>query len=200
MSKSDRLILSKNLQNLLTKQEGFIKAVEQLKDFSNESIINLDLEIESKNTELKELTKRFKNEETDGKIQCDQNIQKYKYDAAIAILGEKNEIAIDKSNYDNLKSELSILKLKDKTEIDKLLKKERETGDRKLKYALDNCLLKHKAEHAELTAAVKQRDNQIITLQNSIENLKIEIAAQRELTKSVAEAGKQGQISQTFGK
>jgi len=60
--------------------------------------------------------------------------------------------------------------------------------------------LKHRAEIAELTASVKQQEKEITVLSNTIDNLKSELAAQRDLTREVAMAGKQGAITQQFGK
>lgn len=195
-----RLTLAKNIQTLVSKQDAFCKSLETLKEFTSDTLQNLDLEIESKRQDLEELAKEMKNKEIDGKIACDQMLSQYRHEGALKILEESNEIAIAKDKYDSLCNELEEMRSKDKSELSSALDEMRARNKKEMSAALSNCELKHKAEVAELSAGIKQRDNQIQTLEKMLQNLKEEIAAQRQLTKSVAESSKQGAISQTFGK
>lgn len=195
-----RLTLAKNIQTLVSKQDAFAKALETLQTFTSDTLQNLDLEIEAKRQDLEDLAKEMKNKEIDGKITCDQMLKEYRHEGALKILDEHKEIAISKEKYDSLCNELDEMRKKDKSEVTNALEEMRASHKKEMSATI-NCLeLKHKAEVAELSAGIKQRDNQIQTLENMLQNLKEEIAAQRKLTQSVAESSKQGAISQTFGK
>jgi cell division protein FtsB len=55
--------------------------------------------------------------------------------------------------------------------------------------AIRNMELKQKADNASLIAESQQKDREIKNLQSGIQDLRKEVEAQRELTKSVASAG-----------
>ena len=199
MSKA-RLTLAKNVSALTMKQDAFIKAVETMKIFKDETLLEFDLELENKRKEIEDLEKQRKNKEIDDKISCDQSVMKYKYDAAIKILKEVGEIAIVSEEIDNLRQELKNSKEQQEDRIQKVIAEQKASQAKAVSVISTNSELKHKAEHAELTASVKQRDNQILLLTTTIDNLRNELSEQRKLTKDVAMAGKSGAISQSFGK
>lgn len=60
--------------------------------------------------------------------------------------------------------------------------------------------LTHKANNASTQAQVEQQKKEIQVLHQTIENLKLELKEQRELTKEVAQASSRAQITQTIGK
>ena len=60
--------------------------------------------------------------------------------------------------------------------------------------------LTHKAANAQLFAQTEQQKKEILVLQQIIENHKLELKEQRELTKEVAQASSKSQINQTIGK
>ena len=69
-----------------------------------------------------------------------------------------------------------------------------------LEYQLEKIELKNKSELATLTAENQQKMKQIEVMKETIDTLKKKINEQRNLTKHVAEAGRQGQIVQNMGK
>lgn len=192
MSKSTnpRLELAKAINTLVSKQEAFTKAYENLQNFSEETLKNLDLQIETKNTEMKELDVTAQNKQKNLQIEVDQNISEYKYKAVTNILNDRNEVAIDKEEYEFMKKETETLKEKYEREINEL----KITLGARHKKEMDRELctrdLTHKANLAEVNARVEQQTKEIDVLQNTIQNLKVEIAEQRKLTAQVAESSR----------
>lgn len=197
---SARIALSKNISALSTKQDAFMKAVQALGDFNEETLLELDLKIQNKNLDLEELKKTLKNKEIDGKIECDQKIKEYKLEAALKILEENGLVSVETSELENLKTEVSDLKTAEKLLVEDTTKKLEGQHKKAITAITTNSDLKHKAEHATLTASVEQKEKEITVLKETISNLTSELKFQRELTKDVAMASKQGAISQSFGK
>ena len=198
--KSERLRLAEAINNFTKKQDAFLDAYEELSEYKEDIFKDLDLKIEAKQEELKELTKKYKTRETDLKIECDQNFREYEYQKAKEVLEDRDEMAIEKEELEELRDELQQLKDDYKSDLEEALTEERSKLKKEMEYAINNCSLKHKAEIAETKAIAKQKEGEVFLLQETIENLKGEIKEQRKLTQAVAEASKQGAISQNFSK
>ncbi len=193
--KSERLELAMAISNIVSKQDAFTKSVETLQKFQSETLTKLDLEINSKKIELEVLADDYKHKQKDSQIETDQLLAEYKYNGAVNIIKDVNEVPISIDNLQKIKDELKDLR-KDRTqELEDIKKKEREHAHKSLTSAMNNCELKHKAEIAELTASVNQQKREITTLQSAINNLQHELSEQRKLTKDVAEAGRQGAVT-----
>ena len=70
-------------------------------------------------------------------------------------------------------------------------KEEAEKREKAISPAVKNMELQHKAANATVFALSEQREREIQNWKNTITDLSNEISAQRELTRSVAEAGRQ---------
>lgn len=197
---SDTLAFAKAINSLGEKQEDFIKAVNAIKELKAKTLSEIQLEIKTKRDELNDLQKDYENKKKDLQIKLDQELKEYGYEKAIEIIGESGEIGVDEDEYNELKESIEKLKEEHNSEMEEKLNQEKLEGKKQLSQALKNKDLEHKAEIATLTATVQQLTKERETFETTFENLKSEIAAQRELTKQVAEAGKQGAITQTFGK
>ena len=197
---SERIEFTKSINGLVSKQDAFLKAIETLQSFSEESLRNLDLEIDNRKLELKTLEDEYKKKDTDQRIEIDQSLKEYKYNQALTYLKERNEIAVDKSEYNVLKGRVAELEAGFEDRLSEAISKEKGRGEAALKAAINNSNLTHKAEIAEINAQSKQQKTEIQNLLNIIETLKLEIAEQRQLTKQVDEASKSGAITQSFGK
>lgn len=200
MATKAKIALAKTLNTLVAKQDGFAKAVESMKCFSEESINNLTLEIDAKQFELAELEKNFISKEKDGRISVDQKLKEYGYKEAVKIVNSNGQTAVDQEKYDLILAENSELKATLADTIQKTKEEEKIRHKKELNAVISNLELKHQAETATLTAQTQQKDREVDRLEKTIDNLRAEIDAQRSLTKDVAMAGKQGAISQTFGK
>jgi len=68
--KSERLRLAESICNFTKKQDEFVKAYETLKDYKESIFTDLDIQIDTKQSELDLLTKHYKTTEEDLKIEC----------------------------------------------------------------------------------------------------------------------------------
>ena len=199
-SKSNsRLEFAKAINGVTMKQEAFNKAVETLGEFTRDELIKIDLEIEAKKKEFQMLEEQVKNERKNRQIETDQLLKEYKYKGACQILEEQSEVPIKEIDLQNLRTMLGNLQ-KDRTaEVEKIKEDEQKRSKRAIDAAMSHAKLSHKAETAILTATVDQQKKEINSFEQTLLNLKEEIAAQRELTKQVAQAGRSAPITQSFG-
>lgn len=173
------LELTRSIQKISKTQKEFMDAVNTLNSYTEETLHDLNLQIESKKNEIDNLEEEFKISKKKGTIDIDMFFEEYRYDGAVKILKGKGEEPIKSSELYNLKDKIETLGKSMDQEFEEILTKERSTCESALKAALSNAELKHKAE---------------------IANLRDDISAQRELTKEVANASRQGTINQSFGK
>lgn len=200
MSSKERKELTKQIESLVSKQDAFTKAVQGLENFKKECITDLDTDIELKKKELEELAKKYENDVIDGKTRTDQTLKKYEYEEAVKILEKHGEVPSFKEDIENYKNTIVQLKIEHEAGIKKVIDEEKKNSDSALKAVINNSTLKNAADNAELKARANQLENQVVMLNGTITNLQNELKCQRELTKDVAMAGKQGAIQQTFGK
>jgi hypothetical protein len=199
MSKS-QLALSKHISALAVTQTKFTKAVEELKEFKTDSLRELDLEITAKHGELDMLQLTLKNAEIDGKTVCDQRVAKHARDTAVEILKKTKEVPVPQERLAELDAEVKTLKRKRDEDLVSQEKDMEAKHKRATAAIISNQELKAKAELATLMAQVEQGKSQIKVYEASVSSMRDDIAAQRLLTQQVAEAGRQGSISQSFTK
>lgn len=192
---SERLELAKAISNITAKQESFNKAVETLEKYKNEILVTLDLEIETKKKELEDLKESYQRLQKDGQIDTDQFLREYKYKGAVDILTDAGEVPVPETRLKKMENEIELLRQDRTAEMEELRKEERVQARRNTDLAIRNCELTHKAESAELNAEVKQQSHEIDNLRSTIENLKVELAEQRKLTKDVAQASRAAPIT-----
>lgn len=188
---SERLELAKAISNVASKTDAFTAAIEHFKGFSKEVLTKLDLDIEAKRLSLEDLKKDIENNIKNGKIDIDVALKEYKREGAIAMLKEMNETVISTKELDSLKKELNELRTHFDDLVAKAKKEEAERREKAISAAVKNMDLTHKAENAQVLALSEQREREISNLKSTIVDLRTEISAQRELTRSVAEAGRQ---------
>jgi electron transfer flavoprotein alpha subunit len=228
-SGSDRLQLAQAINNLVFKGSSFVEALNTLTEFTNEKLAELDVEIESKKREYNDLVKstdseykhkmkylegeyvtRMKTLETDfknGQIETKQKLTEFELKACKEMAGKHAMLLVEKSENDKAVAEKNAIltelkQLKDSftAKINEHTLLEKKSFEAKLLQEKTNADLTHKAHTAELTAQVSQQIKEIAMLNKTIENLKLEVAEQRNLTKEVANAGAKGAITQNYGK
>jgi hypothetical protein len=192
--------LIKVVETLTTKRDAFVKAVESYEQCTKEIVWNLDRDIELKQEELDKLAKNYENQLTDGKIKLEHDLKMFEYETVLEVLKERKQIPCSETEIHDLKQQIADLKETSANELKKAVSIEKNSSENKLAVELERLTLKHNAETAKLNAEVGQRTSEISVLQNTVKNLQSELAAQRELTKDVALAGKQAPIQQSFGK
>lgn len=191
---------SKAILLLSNKQEAFVKSVEVVNQFVADIRSDLRTDIQAKWLESENLKTSVANERKNLEIETEQNIKQFKYKAAVEILTARDEVPIMKSELQQLRDELARTQKDIESRIETALTMEKDRSKRAVESAVNQCRLKHAAESAELRAKVDQQTVSNKNLLENIVNLKEEVAAQRQLTKEVAMAGKQGAISQYMGK
>lgn len=121
------------------------------------------------------------------------------YNFCLQVLKQKGETTIKASDLNEKNDKLENMIEKHEEELENLEEKLTDQHEKEMKYELEKIELTNRAESANLTAKNEQNVKQIEVLQDTIKSLKVEINEQRNLTKHVAEAGKQGQIVQNMG-
>ena len=197
---SDTLAFAKSINKLIQKQEDFQKMIDELNTFKVETLTNIQLEFDSKRKELDALNKEYDTLKKDLQIKADQEFKEYGYVKAVEILEENDEIAVNEVEYNELQTSIETIKEEMEEETTKQIKDEKINASKELAMVKKTMQLEHKAEIAMLSATVDQLTKERQTFESTIDSLKSEIAAQRDLTRQVAEASKQGAISQQFGK
>ena len=187
---SERLELAKAISNISSKADAFVAATENFKSFSKDTLVKLDLDIEAKRLELSDLQRQIEHNIKNGKIDVDVALREYKREGAVAMLKEMQESVITDKELATLRHELQDLRSNYDAAIATVRKEEAEKRERAISQATKNTELQHKAANATVMALSEQREREIGNLKSTITDLRAEISAQRELTRSVAEAGR----------
>lgn len=209
--------MTKTLEKLTKDQDEFNVNFAALSNYTEEEVSEMDYKLRGKNEEcynyLHELQKKYtekqftlENEfnqrtydlETKYK-QLEQELETEYTNKSIhemsSCLQKYNRSVIETFKYNELLNELELLR----TKLDDL-KKELETQMHKeLTARLQTAKLQHQVETSNMTAQIENQKREIEVLNDTIQTLKSEVQAQRELTHSVANAG-QKQLTQNFGK
>lgn len=190
---SERLELAKAISNLSSKADGFVKAVESFQQFNADKLTQLDLDIASRKAELQDIRDRIAYDIKNGKIEVDQTLKEYKREGAVRILTELNEVVVVEDKWNQMNEELKTLRAGHENAVNEIRKEEASKKAEAIAQITKNHELKNKAELAELVALNKQQEREIASLRATIQELRADITAQRNLTREVAEAsGKSG--------
>lgn len=150
----------------------------------------------------KELELNFKHEQ----IETNQKLREYKLKACKELATENGMLLVEKSDNDKLLGEKSALanelkQLKDKydTTLKAEVSAEKNKFDALLKQEKTTMDLTYKMQTADVNAKVVQLEKEVTVLNKMIDNLKNELAEQRNLTKDVASSASRSAINQSFG-
>jgi len=182
------LALTKALQGVTKAEEGFNKSVGKLSELLTETFSDLETRIESKQKELDDLKLRFEQEEKNRKIEVDQNVREYAYDAAKKILADRKEVAVREEDYEQLREDYSELRATKEQEIRDAVSAERKRNDQHNDALKRTLELQKQAEVAQVEAKLETQIQHIDVLKSTIEALKSDLDEQRKLTKDVAQA------------
>lgn len=185
---------TKNLEN------EYLELNKHLQSKYQEINKRLESDYQDKN---KNLQNEFKNNQIDVK----QKLSEFKIKACEDISKEFSMMLIKNEDHKNLlnnvhkaNQELEELKKSFSEQCNLIRNEEKIKYQQQIKLEVTTLELNHKANVAELRAQVEQQKKEIDVLQKTIDNLKHEIAEQRNLTKEVAQASSKSQINQKFGK
>uniref|UniRef100_A0A6C0BPH2 Uncharacterized protein n=1 Tax=viral metagenome TaxID=1070528 RepID=A0A6C0BPH2_9ZZZZ len=183
-----RLELAKALNQFATKVDALEKAYEGIKTVTKDTLTEFDLEIEAKKQELDRLEEQDSHDRKRRKTEADLEIAEHRYNSAVKILEERNEVSIPSTVLEEMKQRLQTLTSQRESEMEKLATAEKAKAKKALDAAISNCQLKQKAETAVLEATNQTQLKEIESLKGQIESLKNEVAEQRNLTARVAES------------
>jgi hypothetical protein len=197
---SDRLDLARSIKELCTNRDKFIQALEYLKTFDEQKVSEIDMKISAKIQQYEDLKLKCENEYKNNCIQTKQKIDEFDLGACEDIVKGYNKMIVDIDVFTNLKNQVEQNEKKFKLEIENLTKQKEISHNSSIK-AIENIFkLKQEAEQAKLSSQVEQQQKEINVLKDTIKMQINELAEQRALTKSVADAGSRSQISQNIGK
>lgn len=197
---SDRLQLAQAINNIVNRGDSLLNAINELSSFNKERLVQLDTQIAAKKSEYTDLMTSLENQYKDFEIKLRQKLHESKLDAVREILSALDMTYVTNAEFNRLTTELASAQSKAADDLDKAVSDERVKARQQLEAVQQSLTLSHKADVATLKAQVEQQVKEISVLKDTIQSLKFELAEQRNLTKSVAEASAKSQITQSFGK
>jgi hypothetical protein len=214
---SDRYKLAQAINNIASKGDQFAQALTFLNTTTKDTLMDLDMQIHSKKSEMEDLQTaaeaaykakclQLENDFNNSKLDTMQKIREFQLEACEEFASSHEQMLIKKEEHtkmsetiETLTEKVTSLEEKMAEEIESAIKKEKQLHHIQLKQELNTMELNHKAITAELVAQTNQQKREVEMLNNTIENLKHEIAEQRNLTKEIAKASSKSQITQSFG-
>jgi hypothetical protein len=208
--------LSKTLETVSKAQEDFNNNFSSLQNYTDEELNEMDYTLRLKNEEcynsLQELSKQYKEKEFQLNVEFEE--KKYKqedefkrrmtelereyenkdFNLAQTRVEEDGYTVIQDREYKTLTNELETLR-DSREEFEKRVITDMH---KELNARLKTQELEHSVLTSDMKARIENQEREITGLRDTIESLKSEIQAQRELTREVAQAT-QKQLTQNFG-
>lgn len=209
--------LTKTVENVQKVQEEFNANFENLQNYTDEELNDMDYQLRLKNEEcynhLQELTKQYNEKqfnlesdfekkkyelETTHQRRIDELEHKYEekeYELAEGVITSSGDVIISSVEQERLNSRIKELE-SSREEFEKST-----TADmhKELNARLKTQELQHQVDTSNMKAKIENQEREITSLRETIVSLRDEIQAQRELTREVANAG-QKSVTQNFGK
>jgi predicted RNA-binding protein YlqC (UPF0109 family) len=208
--------MTKSIENMSKVQQEFNSNYELLTNYGEEELNELDYQIKLKNEEcynsLQEITKSY----NEKKFQLENDYKEREYALEQSHQQRINELEMEftKREFDIARTTVerdgfTVILTRDyeelNTKVDKLTT-ERETFEKttetnmhkELNARLKTQELQHQVASSDMKAKIENQGREIESLRTTIETLKQEIQAQRELTREVAQAGQKA-VTQNFG-
>lgn len=184
--KSVDLSILKFTQQLLKTQEQWVKNVTDHKTFLEDELTNQTNQIDYNKNLIHELDLEYENHKKDKEIKLKLFIDEYKDTAIQDFLKDQNKMSIDIDEYKKLVASSELLVEQHKKELEDTLSKEKAKNKQSMEYVTKTLELQKIADVAKVTAQLDTKTEQIKFLYETIESLKKDLNAQRELTKDVA--------------
>lgn len=209
--------LTKTVENVQKVQEEFNTNFENLQNYTDEELNDMDYQLRLKNEEcynhLQELTKQYNEKqfnlesefekkkyelETTHQRRIDELEHKYEekeYELAESVITGSGDVIISSTEHERLNTRIKELE-SGREEFEKST-----TADmhKELNARLKTQELQHQVDTSNMKAKIENQEREIISLRETIVSLRDEIQAQRELTREVANAG-QKSVTQNFSK
>lgn len=186
--KDVNIAFTKAIQSITKNQEGFNKSVESLQTLISDTFSELELKVNAKKKELSELEEKYIHDEKNMKLSVNLNVKEYGYQAALKILEEREEIAISKEVYENLKNSYEELKKTKDQEVKDAITRENTRNNQHVAVLKQTLELQKQAEVAKVSAELQSQVKHITILEQTVERVAKDLDEQRKLTKDVAMA------------
>jgi hypothetical protein len=207
--------MTKSIENMSKVQQEFNANYELLSNYGEEELNELDYQIKLKNEEcynsLQEITKSYNEQkfqlEADYKAkeydleqshqqrinELEMEFSKREFDSARTVVEGEGYTVVNTRDYTTLNEELTKLKA-DRESFEKTTEA---NMHKELNARLKTQELQHQVASSDMKARIENQVREIESLRNTIDSLKIEIQAQRDLTREVAQAGQKA-VTQNF--
>lgn len=209
--------LTKSLEQVSKVNEDFNSSFQQLSNFTTDEISDMDYQLRLKNEEcynhLQDLTKQHK--EKQFKLESEYAEKKYQLETEHSQRIDTLEHEYKDKNLEHAKLVLVdggyvVMSDNDHEVMQRQLrelKEGRETFETDLRKQLNSELyakietqkLRHEVDTSNMKATIENQNREIEMMRNTIDSLKAEIQAQRDLTREVANAT-QKTLTQNFSK
>jgi hypothetical protein len=208
--------MTKSIENMSKVQQEFNDNYNVLANYGEEELNELDYQIKLKNEEcynsLQEITKSY----NEKKFQLESEYKEREYALEQSHQQRINELDMEftKREFEVARTTVenegySVILTRDYDELNTKVERlttERETFEKtaeanmhkELNARLKTQELQHQVASSDMKAKIENQAREIESLRTTIETLKQEIQAQRELTREVAQAG-QKSVTQNFG-
>ena len=185
-SNNSNIALTKALQNITKNQTGFDKSVLDLSSLISETFGELELKINARQKELSDLDEKFTHSEKQKKLEVDLNVKEHGYQAALQFLENRDEIAVSKHHYDELKQTYENLKQTKDIDVKEAVSREQKRNNSHVAVLKQTLELQKQAEVAKVSAELSSQVKHIQILEKTIERVANDLNEQRKLTKDVA--------------
>lgn len=180
------LELIKYTQQLVKTQDTFSKVMDDYKNFIASQLQEQLTTITYNEQRLKELEKEYDVTKKDKQVQLELYLREFKRQSIDTFLEEFKERAIAIDDYQRIISENERLRQDYSQAIKDAVDEEKQRNKQAQEHTKRTLELQKNAEVAKVTAQLETQKEQIKFLYETIDSLKKDINAQRELTKDVA--------------
>ena len=187
-SGNSELELIKYTQQLVKTQDTFSKVMDEYKNFIASQLQEQLTTIGYNEQRLHDLEKQYEAMKKDKQVELDLYVKEFKRQSIDKFLEEFKERAVLVEDYQRLITDNEQLRQDASQSIDKAVAEERARNKQTQEYTKRTLELQKNAEVAKVTAQLETQKEQIQFLYDTIDSLKKDINAQRELTKDVANA------------
>ena len=198
--KNERLALVSALSAIATKGDGWIKSIEDFKAVRQDILTNLENELQTLKRQREESQQEFEQNKRAKKIDLEQEVSEYGYQAALKILGARKETAVLSVELEQLKTRVRDLESQGDTQVRKTIEEERASAAKALTIEKKTLTLEHQKEIASLTSQVESLKQQLTSARAEIEKAETRLDQTRELVRSVADSCKTPSIVQNLSK
>jgi hypothetical protein len=189
----------KAVSSLKKFQETFVSAVGDCRQLIDVQIEENVLKIQHQIQQLEDLDVQYEKKQrqhdedyerkcTSMRIDLEQALRTFGYVKACEIIKEHGEVTIDKEKLVLMQRDLLMAKADHKQEVDTAVGREREIAKQQLSQYEQTTKLQQEAAVAKVQARLEQKDDQIKVLNQTIQSLKEEVVAARELVGRVADS------------